>query len=118
MSRFPNDPIAQTVPEVFPPETGTTVPTFGMNWVMQPGSELKLWFVRPNVAGGVLVAIQEGAVEQTQPLDAGTPGDIEVTTWSGIVVVNEIDAVQIRNGDGVTIARGVRNIVLPEPVTV
>lgn len=34
------------------------------------------------------------------------------------VVVNEIDAVQIRNGDGVTIARGVRNIALPESVTV
>ncbi len=117
-SRFPGEPIAQTLPEVFPPETATTVPTFGMNWVMQPGSVLKLWFERPSVSGGVLIAIQEGVVEQTQPLDAGSPGDIEVTTWTGIVVVNEIDDVEIRNGDGVTIARGMRNTALPEPVGV
>lgn len=117
-SRFPGQPIAETVPEVFPPDTPTTTPTFGMNWVMQPGSELKLWFERPSVSGGVLIAIQEGAVEQTQPLDAGSPGDIEVTTWTGIVVVNEIDDVEIRNGDGVTIARGTRNTALPEPVGV
>ena len=74
--------------------------------------------LRPNVTDGVLIAVQEGAVEQTQPLDAGTPGDIEVTTWNGLVIVNEIDRVDIRNGDGVRIARGVRNIALPEPVTV
>ena len=117
-ARFPNDPIAVSVPEIFPPEAPSTVPTFDINWVMQPGSVLKLWFERPNVTGGALVAVQEGAVEQTQPLDAGTPGEIEVTTWNGIVVVNEIDEVEIRNGDGIAIARGVRNIALPEPVGV
>jgi hypothetical protein len=35
-----------------------------------------------------------------------------------LVVVNEIDEVEIRNGDGIAIARGERNIALPEPVGV
>jgi hypothetical protein len=117
-SRFLTGPLVVSLPEIFPPEAPATVPTFEMNWVMQPGSVLKLWFVRPNVTGGALVGVDEGSVEQTQPLPAGTPGEIEETTWSGIVIVNEIDRVTIRNGDGVTIARGVRNTALPEPVGV
>ena len=43
------------------------------------------------------------------------PGGVQVTLWEGVLVVDELDELELRNGDGITIARGVRNPSLPEP---
>lgn len=115
---FPNQPIADSLPNIFPVGPETPLPTFDFNWVTQPGSQIKTWLESPNLAGAALVAIKEGAVELTEPFDPAAPGGIQVNVWSGVLVVDELDELELRNGDGITIARGVRNMALPEPAGV
>ena len=115
---FPNQPIADSLPNIFPVGPETPLPTFEFNWVTQPGSQVKTWLQSPNLAGAALVAMKEGAVELTEPFDPAAPGGVQVTLWQGVLVVDELDELEVRNGDGITIARGVRNTAFAEPATV
>jgi hypothetical protein len=115
---FPNQPIADGLPQLFPVGPETPLPTFDFNWVTQPGSQVKTWLQSPNLAGAALVAIKEGAVEQTAPFNPAAPGGVQVTLWQGVLVVDELDELELRNGDGITIARGVRNTAFAEPAGV
>ncbi len=114
---FPNQPIADSLPQIFPVGPETPLPTFAYNWVLQPGSIVKLWLNPPSpaLADAALVFLKEGVVELTLPVTTTTPGDIDVYNFSGVTVIGEIDELDLRNGDGITIARGVRDTSLPEP---
>jgi len=114
---FPNQPIADSLPGVFPVGAETPLPTFRINWVMQPGGMLKLWYDPPSPAlsDAALVFLKEGVTELTLPVASTTPSDIRVYNFSGVTVVGELDQLELRNGDGVTIARGLRDTSLAEP---
>ena len=114
----PNQPIADSLPQIFPVGPETPLPTFDFNWVTQPGSQVKTWLQSPNLAGAALVAMKEGAVELTAPFNPAAPGGVQVTLWEGVLVVDELDELELRNGDGITIARGVRNTAFAEPAVV
>jgi len=115
-SMFPGQPLAQSLPRVFPDEGGPTLPTFAYNLVAQAGSVLKVWIpVAGMPAGAALVFLKEGIEERTAPADPAAPGGTQVILFNGITLVDDLDELEIRNGDGVTIARGVRNPSLAEP---
>jgi len=114
---FPNQPIADTLPDIFPVGPEAPLPTFEFNWVTQPGSQVKTWLQSPNLLGAALVAMKEGAVELTEPFDPAAPSGVQVIVWEGVLVVDELDELEVRNGDGITIARGVRNTAFAEPAT-
>ncbi|MBI3469523.1 MAG: hypothetical protein HY000_41505 [Planctomycetes bacterium] len=113
---FPGQPIAVSVPEIFPAGPQTPLPTFAHNLVAQAGSVLKVWIpVAGMPAGAALVFLKEGIEERTAPADPAVPGGTQVILFNGITLVDDLDELEIRNGDGVTIARGVRNPSLAEP---
>ena len=113
---FPNQPIADTLPEIFPAGPATTLPTLAFNYVAQVGGVLKTWFgVAGLPAGAALVFLKEGAVELTKPIQSSPPAGMQVDLWDGITLVGDLDEFEIRDGDGITIARGTRNTSLPEP---
>ena len=58
--------------------------------------------------------LKEGAVEMTKPIQSSPPGGMQVDLWDGITLVGDLDEFEIRNGDGITIGRGVRNTGLAE----
>ena len=114
----PNQSIADSLPGIFPIGPETPLPTFDFNWAMQPGSQVKTWLQSPNLLGAALVALKEGAVEQTAPFNPPAPGGVLITLWEGVLVVDELDELELRNGDGITIARGVRNMAFADPAGV
>ncbi len=116
-SMFPGQPIALSLPRVFPDEGGPTLPTFRFNIIQQPGAILKVFYDPPDppLANAALLFLKEGTVEATQPVTTTTPGTVRAYNFSGVTLVGELDELELRNGDGVTIARGVRDTSLPEP---
>lgn len=114
---FPNQPIADTLPNIYPTESSaSSVPTFGFNYVAQSGGVLKTWFdVASAPAGTALVFLKEGAVEQTMPLQSAPPGGMQVDLWSGVTLVGDLDDIELRTAAGLTLARGVRDNDLTEP---
>jgi len=114
---FPNQPIADSLPEIFPVGPETPLPTFRINWLAQPGGIVKLWYdpPAPALSDAALVFLKEGATELTTPVISTTPGSVQVHNFSGVTVVGELDQLELRNGDGITIARGVRDTSLAEP---
>jgi len=113
----PNQPIADSLPEIFPVGAQTPLPTFAFNWVMQAGGIVKLWLNPPSPAltDAALLFLKEGATELTLPVTTTTPGDIDVYNFSGVTVVGELDRLELRDGNGITIARGIRDTSLAEP---
>lgn len=116
-SRFPGQPIADSLPEIFPPGPDS-LPTFSFNVIQQPGAVLKVFYHPPDPAlvTATTVFLKEGEVEQTQPVTSTTVGSTPVHNFAGITLVGDLDRLELRNGDGVTIARGVRDPSLAEPV--
>lgn len=114
---FPNQPIATSLPNVFPPESSGTLPTFDFNYVTQAGGVLKTWFaVASAPAGTATVFLKEGAVELSFPLQASPAGGMQINLWNGVTLVGELDELELRNASGLTVARGVRDSSLPEPI--
>jgi len=114
--RFPGQPIALSLPEVFPGGLTTPLPTLAFNYVAQPGGVLKTWFAVAGLpAGAALVFLKEGAVELTKPIQSSPPGGVQVDLWDGVTLVGDLDEFEFRDGDGLTIARGVRDTSLAEP---
>ena len=115
---FPNQPITDTLPAIFPASSSPSVTNFDFNWVTQPGGNVKLWYVAPTPAltAAEQVFLKEGAFEATAPVAGTTPGSIQVHNFSGVTIVGELDELELHNAAGLTVARGVRNAGLPEPV--
>ncbi len=111
-ARFPGQPIATTLPRIFP-EGGPALPRFDFkNSTLAPGQE-KTLVKDPSLPNAAVVYFKEGAFEQTQPYSA-TPGSTNAFTWSGVTVVDGLDAMELRDADGRTIARGTFNAGLVE----
>ena len=62
--------------------------------------------------------LKEGVIEITQPVTSTTHGSVQTHIFNGVTLVGDLDEFELRNGDGATIARGVRDTSLPEPVFV
>ncbi len=115
-TRFPNQPIADSLPELFPGDTGTPLPTIAFNYVAQAGGVLKTWFAVAGLpAGAATVFLKEGAVEFTEAVQPAPLGGMQVNLWDGITLVGDLDEFEIRDAAGLTLARGVRDTSLAEP---
>lgn len=109
---FPGQPIADTLPRIFPQEAAT-LPRFAFNWRDLGGGQLKTWLRDPGVADAVQVHLEEGAVVLNQSYSLGGP-PVKAQTWSGVTMVGELDVLELRDADGHTIARGRRDATLAE----
>ena len=114
---FPNQPISDTLPTIFPPNTSPTVPSFAFNWVAQAGGNVKVWYAAPTpaVTNAEQVFFKEGAFEAGLPVTGTTPGSIQVHNFSGVTIVGELDELELHNAAGLTVARGTRDTSLAEP---
>ena len=115
---FPNQPLADSLPDIFAPETGTSLPDFSFNWIVLLNGDIKLWYVPPSPALGNAVSLflREGAVDATSAVTSTNPASTPAHTFSGITLVGELDELELHNAAGLTIARGVRDASLPEPI--
>ena len=115
-SRFPGAPIANSLPPIFEVGGSAPLPTFEYNWVVAPDGRVKTWFAAASLpAGAALLFLREGNFAQTAPLPTNPPNGQHVLFFTGVTVVGELDELEIRNGAGLTIARGTRLTALPEP---
>lgn len=112
---FPGQPIALTLPRVFSEGGPPTLPTFRFNWIAQAGNVVKTWIETPNLPVGALMFLHEGVVELTQPFNPDNPGGTQTHLWNAVQVIGNLDELEIRNGDGTTIARGTRDNSFAEP---
>lgn len=113
--KFPGQPIVSTLPRIFPEQDGP-LPKFKFNWRDLGGGSLKTWLADPAVAAATTLYLKEGAVEQTKPFAPGVKDTVTAQTWAGITMVGELDMLELRDGDGKTVARGNRDAGLLEPV--
>ena len=111
-ANFPGQPIADTLPRIFPQEV-PTLPRFDFNWRDLGGGGLKTWLRNPGVASAVQVHLEEGAVVLNQAYSIGGP-PVKAQTWAGVTMVGELDALELRDAGGHTIARGRRDTTLAE----
>ena len=109
---FPGQPIADTLPRIFPQEAAT-LPRFDYNWRDLGGGQLKTWLRDPGEAGAVEAHLEEGAVTLNQSYSIGGP-PVKAQTWSGVTMVGELDVLELRDATGHTIARGRRDATLAE----
>jgi len=111
--KFPGQPIAASLPRIFPDESGPA--PFQFNWRDLGGGQLKTWLADPGFVTAIVLFLKEGAVEQTKPFTPGAQGTVTAQTWSGITIVGELDVLELRNDSGHTLAHGNRNTNLAEP---
>jgi len=112
--KFPGQPIVNTLPRIFPEQDGP-LPKFKFNWRDLGGGNLKTWLADPALEGTTTLYLKEGAVEQTKPFTPGDEDTVTAQTWTGITMVGELDVLELRDGDGKTLARGNRDAGLGEP---
>ncbi|MBI5802649.1 MAG: hypothetical protein HZA92_18240 [Verrucomicrobia bacterium] len=112
--KFPGQPIVTTLPRIFPEQDGP-LPKFKFNWRDLGGGSLKTWLADPAVTTATTLFLKEGAVQQTKPFTPGVEGTVTAQTWTGITMVGELDMLELRDGDGKTVARGNRDATLVEP---
>ena len=119
-TQFPGEPIADTLPPVFPGNGGSTpsLPTFRFNWTETAPGELRTWHEVLPLEGATSVFLREGTFDGTQAFDPGDPDGVQVIDWSGVTIVDELDEFEIRDGNGLSLATGNRDLTFAEPVTV
>ena len=88
-------------------------PSHWKQW--HPSGQLKTWLADPALEDATTLYLKEGAVEQTKPFTPGVEDTVTAQTWTGITMVGELDVLELRDGDGKTIARGNRDVGLAEP---
>ncbi len=116
-ARFGGQPIADSLPDIFPDGGGPTLPTVRVNFAETGASVYDVWVEM--IAGLTDVQtlfLREGIVEFFTAFSP-QPGEVFKTQWSGVVIVDDIDEVKIRNSQNVDIARGVFDPTLPDPGT-
>lgn len=109
---FPGQPIADTLPRIFP-QDAATLPRFDFNWRDLGGGGLKTWLRDPGVAGAVQAHLEEGAVTLNLAYSIGGP-PVKAQTWAGVTMAGELDVLELRDATGRTIARGRRDTALAE----
>ena len=112
LGTFPGQPIADTLPRIFPQEA-PALPRFDFNWRDLGGGQLKTWLRDPGVADAVQAHLEEGAVLLNQAYSIGGP-PVQAQTWAGVTMVGELDVLELRDATGHTIARGRRDPTLAE----
>ncbi len=112
-TKFPNQPIAQSLPPIFPDQPAA-LPRFDFNDRALGAGQHKTWHLDPSLPNAAVVFLKEGATELTQAYSA-TPGSTNAFTWTGVTVVADLDAMELRDATGRTIARGTKNAALGEP---
>ena len=119
-TQFPGQPIADTLPPVFPGSGGSspTLPTFRFNWAETAPGELRTWHEVLPLEGAATVFLREGAFEESQVFDPADPDGVQVIDWSGVTIVDELDELEIRDANGISLATGNRDLTFAEPVTV
>jgi hypothetical protein len=119
-TQFPGQPIGNTVPDIFPGGGGSspTLPTFRFNWSETAPGELRTWHEVLSLDGATSVFLREGAFEESQPFDPADPDGVQVIDWSGVTIVDELDELEIRDANGISLATGNRDLTFAEPVTV
>ncbi|MDA0590481.1 MAG: hypothetical protein O2820_19470 [Planctomycetota bacterium] len=119
-TQFPGEPISDTLPSVFPGSGGSTpsLPTFRFNWTETAPGELRTWHEVLPLEGATSVFLREGTFDGTQAFDPGDPDGVQVIDWSGVTIVDELDEFEIRDGNGLSLATGNRDLTFAEPVTV
>lgn len=111
LALFAGQPLGDSIPDIFPPNTPTALPTFGFNWAMQPDGTLKVWYSAVDPAwNATQVFLKEGADTRLEPI---TP--TRVVLWPALTVLDDLDDVELRDAAGLTVARGTRDSSLPEP---
>ncbi len=113
--KFPGNAIVATLPRIFPEQAGP-LPKFKFNWRDLGTGQLKTWLADPALAAATTLYLKEGAVEQTKPFTPGEKDTVSAQTWTGITMVGELDVLELRDGDGRTIARGNRDAGLVEVI--
>lgn len=114
---FPNQPLADSLPEIFPSSGGVsspTLPTFRFNWIQEVDGSVTTWLEDPGIAEATDVFLKEGAVETTQFFDPSGP-TVSSHNWPGITVIDELDALELRDDAGLTVARGEFDSTLNPP---
>ena len=76
-------------------------------------AQFKTWLRDPGVADVVQAHLEEGALLLNQTYSIGGP-PVEAQTWAGVTMVGELDALELRNATGHTLARGRRDTTLVE----
>ena len=112
---YPNDPISQSLPRIFPQSTSESIATFAYNWVALENARLQTWFTYPQLEGAAQLYLQEGVVEKTEVLAEKESGSMVRSHWDNIQIVGELDLLELRDADGRTLMRGVRDSALPQP---
>ena len=77
--------------------------------------QLKTWLLDPGLATATTLYLREGILQQTKPFTPINAGNVTTQTWSGITMVGDLDALELHDGDGKTVARGNRDGGLGEP---
>ena len=108
---FPGQPIADTLPRIFPQEAAS-LPRFDFNWRVTGPGQLKTWLRDPGLNDAVEVHLEEGAVTLNQAYTLAAP--VQAQTWAGVTMAGELDALELRDATGHTIARGRRDTTLAE----
>lgn len=117
-TQFPGQPIADSLPSIFPSTSGPAVlPTFRFNWVALPDGQVKTWLEVAALEDAASVFLKEGAFEGAMPIEPAAADGVQVIIWNGVTIVDELDRVEIRSAAGVTLARGDRDTAFAEPVT-
>jgi hypothetical protein len=71
----------------------------------------KAWLRDPGLVDVVQAHLEEGALLLNQTYSIGGP-PVKAQTWAGVTMVGELDALELRNATGHTLARGRRNTTL------
>ncbi len=114
---YPNQPLSQTLPTIFPSSSSESTPTFPFNWVTLENGRVQTWFSLPATEGASQVFFQEGVVEKNAELHGAEAGSAVVNIWDNVAMVGELDLFEIRDAEGRTLLRGVREPSLPQPAT-
>lgn len=114
---FPTQPIADSLPRIFPGSPTPTPPLPEVRFNAQQVSDIvETWHEVPeDVTNSQLAFLREGAIERTEELTSPAPGSIELINWPGLFLVDELDEFELRSADNLTVARGVLDPSLPRP---
>lgn len=113
---FPGQPIADSLPEIFPSGGGPTLPTCAYGYQESEPGVVLFWVQVPvDLTGVQLVYAREGIVEYTRDISAVPPGQTVQSTWTDVTIVDGIDEITLRDAEGRDIARGVYDPELPNP---
>ncbi|MEK6257476.1 MAG: hypothetical protein AABP62_02555 [Planctomycetota bacterium] len=113
---FPNQPLSDSLPDIFPPESSSGSTTFAFNWSVQAGGGTKTKIVATSLPySSATVFLKKGIEERTAPVHSNPPGGIQVNEWPALTIIDELDQFELRNNSGLTVATGNRDESLPEP---